>query len=84
MRILATSTPGRGHLNALLPLLSAVQDAGHDVLVVTAAESCALVARSGFAVREGGLAAEERRARYTPRLAETMALPPRLLRTIRS
>ena len=77
MRILATSTPGRGHLNALLPLLSAVQDAGHDVLVVTAAESCALVARSGFAVREGGLAAEERRARYTPRLAETMALPPR-------
>ena len=77
MRILATSTPGRGHLNSLLPLMSALQDAGHDVLVVTAAESCALVERSGFAVREGGLSADERRSRYGPRLAETMELPPR-------
>ncbi|MEO8266831.1 MAG: glycosyltransferase [Ilumatobacteraceae bacterium] len=77
MRVLATSTPGRGHLNCLLPLLSALQHAGHDVLVVTAAESCAFVERSGFAVREGGLAADERRGRYASRLAETMALPPR-------
>lgn len=77
MRILAASTPGRGHLNSLLPLMSALQGAGHDVLVVTAAESCAFVERSGFAVREGGLAADERRGRYAPRLAETMALPPR-------
>jgi len=40
MRILVTSTPGMGHLNALLPLMFALQDAGHDLLVVTAAESC--------------------------------------------
>ena len=56
MRILVTSTPGMGHLNALLPLMFALQDAGHDLLVVTAAESCERVAGYGFNVRAGGLA----------------------------
>jgi hypothetical protein len=77
MRVLATCTPGAGHINALAPLLAALRAAGHDVLVVTAAESVDYVARAGFAVRPGGLGVVERRKTFEPRLPEVMALPPR-------
>ena len=77
MRILVTSTPGMGHLTCLLPLASALRDTGHDVLFVTATESCELVASLGFAVRPGGISPAERRAALTPHLPEVMALPPR-------
>jgi len=77
MRVLATSTPGAGHINALAPLLAALQHAGHEVLVVTAAESVDYVSRAGFAVRAGGLGVVERRKVFEPRLPEVMALPPR-------
>ncbi|MEY2524183.1 MAG: hypothetical protein QOJ66_2748 [Ilumatobacteraceae bacterium] len=77
MRILVTSTPGMGHLNALLPLMFALQDAGHDLLVVTAAESCERVAGYGFNVRAGGLAGNARRATLAHRMPEILALPPR-------
>jgi UDP:flavonoid glycosyltransferase YjiC (YdhE family) len=77
MRILVTSTPGMGHLNALLPLMFALQDAGHDLLVVTAAESCDRVAGYGFNVRAGGLAGNARRATLAHRMPEILALPPR-------
>src|SRR4051812_10331036 len=77
MRVLATCTPGAGHINALAPLLAALQAAGHDVLVVTAHESVDYVARAGFAVRAGGIGVVERRSAFEPRLPEVMALPPR-------
>lgn len=77
MRVLATCTPGAGHIAAVAPLLAALQAAGHDVLVVTAAESVEFVARAGFAVRPGGLGVRERRQLFEPRMAEVMALPPR-------
>jgi UDP:flavonoid glycosyltransferase YjiC (YdhE family) len=77
MRILVTSTPGMGHLNALLPLMFALQDAGHDLLVVTAAESCERVAGYGFNVRAGGLAGNARRATLAHRMPEILAMPPR-------
>jgi len=77
MRVLATSTPGAGHINALAPLLAALQAAGHEVLVVTAAESADYVTRAGFAVRAGGLGVVERRKLFEPRLPAVMALPPR-------
>jgi UDP:flavonoid glycosyltransferase YjiC (YdhE family) len=77
MRILVTSTSGMGHLNSLLPLMAALQKAGRDVLVVTAAESCDLIERYGFAVRKGGMSGDARRATFEPRMAEAMALPPR-------
>ena len=66
-----------GHLTCLLPLASALRDAGHDVLFVTTAESCEVVAGFGFAVRPAGMAPAERRAALAPRQAEVMALPPR-------
>ncbi|MEP7203394.1 MAG: glycosyltransferase [Ilumatobacteraceae bacterium] len=77
MRILVTSTPGMGHLNAVLPLMTALQRAGHDLLIVTAAVSCDAVERHGFAVRPGGITGEERRRQFAPRMPEALALPPR-------
>lgn len=72
-----TSTPGMGHLNALLPLMLALRDADHDLLVVTAAESCTFVEDYGFAVRAGGLAGSARTATLASRMPEILALPPR-------
>ncbi len=77
MRILITSTPGMGHLNSILPLASALQSAGHELLVVTGAESCELVEGRGFTVQAGGMSGDARRAAYAPRMPETLALPPR-------
>ena len=67
MRILATSTPGMGHLNAIAPLLKTLQHAGHEVLVVTAEEWCDLVEEYGFTVRPGGMGVAERAERFAPR-----------------
>ena len=77
MRILVSSTPGMGHLTCLLPLASALRDAGHVVLFVTTAESCEVVAGFGFEVRPAGITPAERRAALAPRQPEVMALPPR-------
>jgi UDP:flavonoid glycosyltransferase YjiC (YdhE family) len=77
MRILVTSTPGIGHLNSLVPLMSSLQNAGHDILVVTANESCELVESYGFAVRPGGMSSDARRGQFEPRMPEVLALPPR-------
>ena len=82
MRILVTSTPGMGYLNTLLPLMFALQDAGHDLLVVTATESCKLVETYGFEVREGGMSSVDRRATLAPRMPEVLALAPRRRRGI--
>jgi len=61
-------------------LATALREAGHDVLFVTATESCELVAGFGFAVRAAGMAPADRRAALAPRLPEVTALPPRLRR----
>ena len=45
MRMLVTSFPGRGHLNPVLPLAIAAQQAGHDVRVATGADQLAHVTR---------------------------------------
>lgn len=82
MRVVATSTPGSGHLGVLLPLLHALQAAGHDVTVVTASESCAMVEQAGFVARAGGMPVGDRLRHFGPRVPEMMALPPRRRRAI--
>ena len=77
MKVLVTSTPGKGHLGILLPLMAALRAAGHQLLTVTAAESCESVRGAGFDVREGGLSSDDRRASFETRMPEAMALPPR-------
>jgi UDP:flavonoid glycosyltransferase YjiC (YdhE family) len=77
MRILATSTPGIGHLNVLIPLMRSARDSGHDVLFVTAPESCELVSQLRFAVKPGGMASADRRKALESRMPEILAVPPR-------
>ena len=77
MRVLVTSTPGRGHLGPLLPVATALRDAGHEVRWATAAEACETVAGLGFAVDPAGLDVVRRRAVVADRLPRIMALPPR-------
>lgn len=77
MRVLVTSTPGRGHLGPLLPVASALRDAGHQVRWAIAAEACATIAELGFLVDAAGLDVADRRAVVAHRLPQIMALPPR-------
>ncbi|MFE9202325.1 nucleotide disphospho-sugar-binding domain-containing protein [Micromonospora sp. NPDC007230] len=51
MRVLVASAPLIGHVFPLLPLALALRDAGHEVLVATAADGLA-AARSGLPVRD--------------------------------
>jgi UDP:flavonoid glycosyltransferase YjiC (YdhE family) len=75
--VLVTSTPGRGHLGPLIPVASALRDAGHEVRWATAAEGCGSVAALGFAVDPAGLDVDRRRAAVADRLPGIMARPPR-------
>jgi UDP:flavonoid glycosyltransferase YjiC (YdhE family) len=77
VRVLITSTPGRGHLGPLVPVASALRDAGHELRWATAAEACGTVADLGFAVEPAGLDVAHRRAALADRLPQIMALPPR-------
>ncbi len=82
MKVVATSTPGTGHLHALFPLLVALQQAGHDITVVTAPQAGDAVERAGFAARVGGMDVQERMQHFGPRMAEALALPPRRRRGV--
>jgi len=55
MRLLFTCVPGRAHLNAMLPLLAAARDAGHEVWVATAKTFGAAFRRAGFDVLPSGV-----------------------------
>jgi UDP:flavonoid glycosyltransferase YjiC (YdhE family) len=77
MRVLVTSTPGRGHLGPLIPVASAMRDAGHELRWATAVEACETVAELGFVVDAAGLDVPRRQAAVADRLPGIMALPPR-------
>jgi UDP:flavonoid glycosyltransferase YjiC (YdhE family) len=50
VRILVTAFPGEGHLQPMLPLMTASRRAGHDVVVATGPDLAPLVERRGFTV----------------------------------
>jgi UDP:flavonoid glycosyltransferase YjiC (YdhE family) len=77
VRVLVTSTPGRGHIGPLLPVAAALREVGHDVRWATAPEGCSTVAGLGYPVDAAGLDTAERRAAVADRLPPIMALPPR-------
>jgi len=77
MRILVTSTPGSGHIHPVVPLAAALQDAGHEVMWATAAESCPRVERYGFRTVPAGLGVTARRDAFLATRPEVLALPPR-------
>jgi UDP:flavonoid glycosyltransferase YjiC (YdhE family) len=55
VRIVFSTQPGHGHLNPLLPVARACQDAGHTVLFATAPRFCPDVERLGFECRPAGM-----------------------------
>jgi UDP-N-acetylglucosamine:LPS N-acetylglucosamine transferase len=55
MRVLFTTTSGRGHFQPMFPLARALRRAGHDVLWACAPEVCAELRDKGFDVRPAGL-----------------------------
>jgi len=72
MRILFTTTPGRGHWQPMLPLANALAADGHAVRWATAPEACAALRERGFDVVPAGPAGLRMPA-FPPEIA---ALPP--------
>lgn len=76
MRVLVTSTPGAGHVNPMVPVVSALRAAGHDVTWATGADACARVEAAGFEAVACGLALAERNVLLADRTAAILTLPP--------
>jgi UDP:flavonoid glycosyltransferase YjiC (YdhE family) len=55
MRVLFTSTSGRGHFQPMLPLARALTDAGHEVSWAAAAEVCTTLRAAGFEAEPAGI-----------------------------
>ena len=77
VRVLITSTPGVGHIHPLVPIASALQQAGHDVTWATAAESCARVESLGFPALPAGMDVPQRRAEVAVVCPEMATAGPR-------
>ena len=77
MRVLVTSTPGTGHIHPIVPLVTALRDAGHTVLWATSPESCSRVESYGFRTTPAGINTPERRALFAQDTPDIFALPPR-------
>ena len=77
MRVLITSTPGVGHVHPLVPIASALQQAGHDVTWATAADSCARVESLGFPALPAGMDAPQRHAEVAVVCPEMASAAPR-------
>jgi UDP:flavonoid glycosyltransferase YjiC (YdhE family) len=82
MRVLVTSTPGSGHIHPLVPLVTELQDAGHDVVWATAPEARARVERYGFRSVGAGLNTTERRNVFLQTRPDVFTLPPRERRAV--
>jgi len=76
VRVLFTTTPGRGHLHAMVPLARAFVDRGDDVLWTTGASSCAWLERDGFAATPAGLDEVDGKREFDRRFPEFGALAP--------
>jgi UDP:flavonoid glycosyltransferase YjiC (YdhE family) len=76
VRILFTTTPGRGHYHAMLPLARACCERGHEVLWATASDACAGLRERGFDAIEAGLPEGSTSGDLAAAFPEVMALPP--------
>jgi UDP:flavonoid glycosyltransferase YjiC (YdhE family) len=72
MRILFTTTPGRGHWQPMLPLVNALTSAGHRVRFATAREACVPLSERGLDAVPAG-AHDLQMPEFPP---EVLALPP--------
>lgn len=74
MRVLFTSTPGMGHLGAMLPLARAFADRGEDVLWATASDAAARLEREGIPTAPAGLSLEAGQVEFHRRFPQFDAL----------
>lgn len=77
MRLMLSSTGGYGHVLPMLPLALAALERGHEVLWVTAAESCPLIEAEGIATAPAGKSAEGCLAEYARRWPDAAGLEGR-------
>jgi UDP:flavonoid glycosyltransferase YjiC (YdhE family) len=76
MRVLFTTTPGRGHFHPMVPLAKALQAGGHDVLWAAHENVCSRLAAEGFAARAAGLDEGATSHAFAQRYPEIESLPP--------
>lgn len=76
MRVLFSSLSGIGHINPMVPLARALQEAGHEVHWATGPESCARVQAAGIDVTPAGLSQSAAMAEFWRRHPATRDLPP--------
>ncbi|MEI7547871.1 MAG: glycosyltransferase [Actinomycetota bacterium] len=93
MRVLFTSSPGRGHIHPMVPLAQALVDRGDDVHWVTGAQECARLERDGFQASAAGLDERQGMAQLFRCFPEAHDVPgpekadfmfPRLFGTVRA
>ena len=74
MRVLVTTTPGRGHFHPMLPLARAIVACGHEVLWVASEEVCERLRAQGFEARAAGLAEGTTSVNMTERFPELLTM----------
>jgi UDP:flavonoid glycosyltransferase YjiC (YdhE family) len=81
MRVLFSSRPGFGHFHPLVPLASALQNAGHSVLFACSPEMVNVVHQAGFEAQAVGITDVESRARRIE-IPEFLNAAPNKLRSL--
>jgi UDP:flavonoid glycosyltransferase YjiC (YdhE family) len=76
VRVLFTTTPGRGHLHPMVPLARAFIARGHDVAWAAAEDVCSRLRREGFHAVPAGPPEEFSMAEFGRRFPEVLSLPP--------
>jgi UDP:flavonoid glycosyltransferase YjiC (YdhE family) len=76
VRVLFTTTPGRGHYNPMLGLASACRDRGHDVTWAAHETACVQLRKAGFETVPAGLPETLTSEGLAERYPELMALDP--------
>ena len=76
MRVLFTTTPGRGHYHPMLQLADACRRRGHEVLWAAHADVCACLRSDGYEAVEAGLPESITSGGLAAQFPELMELPP--------
>lgn len=93
MRVMFTTSPGRGHIHPMVPLAQALIQRGDEVLWVTGAQECERLQRDGFHATPAGQEERAAMAEVLRRFPEINELPgaekgevmfPRLFGTVRA
>jgi len=74
MRVLFVSSPGYGHVQPMLPLATACQAGGHQVLWATGPESCGRIEQVGVAAVPVGITGPSALPEYRRRYPEAATL----------